>query len=505
MNVLLVDDEPLITEGIEKLLKKTTGNTKNFTTFKTTSGIEALKILNEVAIDILLTDIRMPDTDGLALAKKARCVQKQIKIIFISSYDDFSYLKQAILIGSSDYLLKPVDPIELATTFGKLTREIKEEKLFQHLKNNQQIDVFRVNLLRKLLHQEISSTELAKWQDILEPITDWQNYTITYLEGAFYNDKLFERVSEQLSVLFVQPYSLLLEPNKLLLFFSPKEEQHYRLSIQYLCETFDLFAVIGSGCHSLIEITHSYRSIEPFMESKNILENPLVIDLFPKTTLINEYQLTQKIYFKSLAYLENQSIEAFQQLAIANIDQWKDHPIQSLVCHYLLIALHKGIATLEKQEQAYQELQPLIYALKTADKSVFKKKIGTICSKLTEISCTTKSHSPVIDQILYLVNQDFTKRYSLKSLAERFHMNPAYLGQLFLKELNMSFSEYDKKIRMREANQRIKESTERITVIAKALGYDDISLFYRHYKKEYGITPNKARKFENEREPLNLK
>ena len=41
MNVLLVDDEPLITEGIEKLLKKTTGNTKNFTTFKTTSGIEA--------------------------------------------------------------------------------------------------------------------------------------------------------------------------------------------------------------------------------------------------------------------------------------------------------------------------------------------------------------------------------------------------------------------------------------------------------------------------------
>ncbi|ENZ5661950.1 helix-turn-helix transcriptional regulator [Enterococcus hirae] len=241
------------------------------------------------------------------------------------------------------------------------------------------------------------------------------------------------------------------------------------------------------------------------MESKNILENPLVIDLFPKTTLINEYQLTQKIYFKSLAYLENQSIEAFQQLAIANIDQWKDHPIQSLVCHYLLIALHKGIATLEKQEQAYQELQPLIYALKTADKSVFKKKIGTICSKLTEISCTTKSHSPVIDQILYLVNQDFTKRYSLKSLAERFHMNPAYLGQLFLKELNMSFSEYDKKIRMREANQRIKESMERITVIAKALGYDDISLFYRHYKKEYGITPNKARKFENEREPLNLK
>ena len=150
MNVLLVDDEPLITEGIEKLLKKTTGNTKNFTTFKTTSGIEALKILNEVAIDILLTDIRMPDIDGLALAKKARCVQKQIKIIFISSYDDFSYLKQAILIGSSDYLLKPVDPIELATTFGKLTREIKEEKLFQHLKNNQQIDVFRVKFVAEI-------------------------------------------------------------------------------------------------------------------------------------------------------------------------------------------------------------------------------------------------------------------------------------------------------------------------------------------------------------------
>lgn len=493
MKVLLVDDEPLIIEGIEKLLNKI--ENIHLRIFKTTSSIEALEILKKVSIDILVTDIRMPNIDGLVLAKKARNIREQLKIIFVSSYDDFSYLKEAIVIGSSNYILKPIDPSELTATFGKLAKEINERRLSENLKGTGQTDIFRDNLLRKLLRQNLSQEEFEKWHEILHPIAGWPNYSIIYLEGAFYDNQLLDHVVECLSSLFVNHYSLLMEPNKFVILFSPQKEQHYRQSVQYLSEHFDLFAVIGIDSQSLLEVSRSYRSIEPFTEARGFLEKYEVIDLFQKTNLIIEYNIEQEIFFKSIELLEKQKVDEFQKTATLCIDHWSGHPFQPMVFKYLLVAIHKGLITLEKKEPSFQEIRTQLTELQNGDKIEFKEKLFHLCSHLMQkINETSNSYSPVIYQILNLLKKDFTIRHSLKSLADQFHMNPAYLGQLFLKELNMSFSEYDKKMRMKEANQRIKKSTERIIVIAKELGYEDISLFYRHYKKEYGVTPNKARK-----------
>ena len=104
MNVelLIVDDEVQIRMGIEKGIPW-----KNFGITKVTSapnGIEALRILEEEPVRILITDIRMPGINGLELAQKAKEIRPDIRIIILSGYSEFEYAKKAINIGVGDYL-----------------------------------------------------------------------------------------------------------------------------------------------------------------------------------------------------------------------------------------------------------------------------------------------------------------------------------------------------------------------------------------------------------------
>jgi two-component system response regulator YesN len=91
------------------------------------NGREALEMVKTHSPDILITDICMPLMDGLELAGEVRAMDRNIKIIIISGYDDFSYARKAISLGVKDYLLKPFLPRELFVLLDKTAREIEDE------------------------------------------------------------------------------------------------------------------------------------------------------------------------------------------------------------------------------------------------------------------------------------------------------------------------------------------------------------------------------------------
>ncbi len=112
MTILIVDDDKLICENIKSKLLRLKHN-KTLDIIFAHSTTEAEILYDKLLPDILLTDICMQGLSGLVLLEKVMQKEHLAKSFVISSYDDYSYVRKAFLLGAVDYLLKPIDIEEL--------------------------------------------------------------------------------------------------------------------------------------------------------------------------------------------------------------------------------------------------------------------------------------------------------------------------------------------------------------------------------------------------------
>ncbi|OZB98892.1 response regulator [Paenibacillus sp. XY044] len=101
--------------------------------------------------------------------------------------------------------------------------------------------------------------------------------------------------------------------------------------------------------------------------------------------------------------------------------------------------------------------------------------------------------SKLVNRILLMIKMEYAQNITLKSVAERFQMNSTYLGQLFLKETGMKFSEYLMAYRMLLAEDRIRSTDEKISYIAFSVGYNNLNYFYTHFQSFFGKSPSELR------------
>ena len=92
------------------------------------SGIEALDIMQETKPDIVLTDIEMPYMDGLMLSKQIKSQFIDVYIVILTAHEQFSYAQQAITIGVSDFILKPINAEVIKNTLIKLRDKIIKQR-----------------------------------------------------------------------------------------------------------------------------------------------------------------------------------------------------------------------------------------------------------------------------------------------------------------------------------------------------------------------------------------
>lgn len=84
------------------------------------NGRDALEILKKQTFDLIFTDIRMPFVDGIEMLRKLSEQDNKTPVVFASSYDEFEYARQGLILGAFDYLLKPVDEKKLAEVLQHL-------------------------------------------------------------------------------------------------------------------------------------------------------------------------------------------------------------------------------------------------------------------------------------------------------------------------------------------------------------------------------------------------
>ncbi|MGO4370161.1 response regulator transcription factor [Paenibacillus sp. 2TAB19] len=119
MNVLLVEDEIKIRQGLRKAIEDVITNGLRLT--EASNGLEAIEWLQtQERVDLLITDIRMSEMDGLELLKRLKQTNREMPIIVISGHDEFVYAREAMRYGAIDYLLKPIDRVELARVIARV-------------------------------------------------------------------------------------------------------------------------------------------------------------------------------------------------------------------------------------------------------------------------------------------------------------------------------------------------------------------------------------------------
>ncbi|MFD2329544.1 response regulator [Cohnella sp. GCM10020058] len=131
--MMIVEDEPAIHRSLRKLVETSGFDVR--IAGEAEDGAEALLLLEEVAPDIVVTDIRMPEMDGLAFIKAAREASPHIRFIILTGYERFDYAREALRHGVSDFLLKPIDPDQFVQTLGKLLQELADSEA-RHARHN---------------------------------------------------------------------------------------------------------------------------------------------------------------------------------------------------------------------------------------------------------------------------------------------------------------------------------------------------------------------------------
>jgi len=137
--VIIADDEIKIRTGIVKLIDFTLLGFTNIRTAK--DGNEVLKLFREEQSELIITDIRMPGMDGIALIKNLKDISPDVEIIIISGYNDFENAKEAIKYGVKDFIIKPIDPDELSAALNKISISLSYKQSTDNM-INQAISMF---------------------------------------------------------------------------------------------------------------------------------------------------------------------------------------------------------------------------------------------------------------------------------------------------------------------------------------------------------------------------
>lgn len=165
MKVLIVDDEIFSIKILETLINwKALGIDPPE---HARSGQEALQMFLTFQPDILVTDIRMPEMSGLELSEKVLRAYPETKIILMSAFADFTYIKEGMRLGCIDYILKPIDETEFEKTLKRIVNIIEGEKEQEetHLKNASKVDDLNLFQYMRTGHgrNKVAANEIARF------------------------------------------------------------------------------------------------------------------------------------------------------------------------------------------------------------------------------------------------------------------------------------------------------------------------------------------------------
>lgn len=520
-HLIIVDDKKSIRDGLKKFIDwKELG----FTVIGDfSSAAEAVRFIESECVDVMMTDIVMPDVNGLELMREVKLINPEIKVIILSAYEKFEYAQEAVRLGAIHYLTKPVNLDKLKAEFNHLRQMLEEEEILRHQKKEYHtfaVERFFNNLVNNIypdtaaIRKKAGENNLSLGEGsfcILRVIPEYTAHSEKELDSSSFQllkSMIANHISDSLSRIgkvFLFHTSL----TELSALFFPNPDAAVKDSLE------QLRADIKSSLNSdvLIGAGRVYDNIryapDSFAEAGKALEYRIIkrtvnvlfyqelSDFFKGRSLITPKM--EEIILNHLSMKEEGLLKKYILDIMTNALNIGYNNISILydVCIELLLIINKFLTanvdkktSIEKndyfsiksllQKQNYEEIRDFMLEYLEDSFAIIRNN-------------DEKSACLIIESAKKYIKEHYNEEITLSKLSEVVYVNPIYLSRLFKEKEGQNFIDYLTGIRIGHAKLLLEDLSLRVYDITEMVGYESRKHFGKIFKETTGMSPREYR------------
>jgi Response regulator containing CheY-like receiver domain and AraC-type DNA-binding domain len=532
LKVLIVDDEVLTRTNIKTLIN---WQEKGYEICgEAVNGLNAIELIQTTEIDIVITDMKMPVLDGIGLIEFISKGYPYIKVVALSGYEDFDYVKKSMKNGAIDYILKhklDSETLIKALETAKIDIVNVKEEFNKKQEIEQQINSAKTVLKHKFIMQLISgemlSRDLIKQSielmglglnigNIIVVCVEIDDYFLIE-EGYSIKDKnriikAFEDISEQILNECGKSIIEYINNGKFVVIFSFQNIcsemaiynevntaiQRIKTSIKRYLNITACFG-ISNLCSNIQDISKHFNEAEMILKDKFYKGKDKVLNQSNfKATKENFFALSLTdekdiiMFTKSIdrENLNNRINEIFNKIILNNISYKSTQMIAAeLISIVNKIVRESGIdiskiynnndipySKLQKYNTAMDIKQWIISIYENLIKSIEELKIQPVYSSYTK-------------KTIEFINANYFKNISLTDAANYIGVNSSYLSRIFKEDCKKGFVEYVNSVRVEKAKLLIENGDIKLKDIVNKVGFSSYNYFFKVFKDLIGMTP----------------
>lgn len=527
MTVLVVDDQVSVVSALISGIEwKKIGISA---VLKAYNAFEAKEILRTRPVDIMLCDIEMPAEDGLELFRWSKEHSYRLECIFLTSHADFYYAKEALQLGSFDYILQPARYEDVQAALQRVIAKVDNKREYEtyysygRLLRNER-GILQDSVLGRFLHT--GNTDNKGLEEALlqlnTGLTSKRRFCLALLqiigppdshEEESENDELFRygitNILCELSDDYGQRALLLKYDGDCYAFILYSEgEPLNEESFAGLLQRFIDVCVRYYHCR----IAAYVAGITDF------LELPVQIKALTELRDDNVIHASRIFYTWEKAQKEHGLVFSFNQRRWSTLAQQGDFRAAEVEIDDCLNLMESSSAiNAEQLQNFYQDFVQLVFNVlsdmglgmsdvlpipaqrelfMSAPRSVgeMREILRIVSGAIEKAAGSSRDEEGQVETMVRYIHENIEKDIRRSDLAATVFLSPDYVSHLFRQKMNMSLSDFVISEKMRVARSLLRTSRLPISVIAVKVGYSNFSHFSKTYKRIYGISPAGERK-----------
>lgn len=536
IKTMIVDDEARIRKSIERLVQSC--GTHFEIVAACADGKEALQYMHDTggAVDIVISDVKMPEMDGMQFVREAK-KHYTFSPLFISGYDDFEYLRDALREGAADYILKPIDREQLRARIAEISNSIMNQRrqLYRMTEMERKAQqLLHAKQTQALIEATSTSVDLARlgyWVDdfpkgvyLLMNISldalpfkaraytdqDWKAYSYALeniiseivsnpTQGALSDSWLWRGDSGFWVLLYgtdafdTEPFRTHAMALSEQICASISRHTPFTATITQADPVEDLYLLRNAKQTALSLV--NYRFIlggnrifrSDLLEREGKLDTGKMDAPFVQTV----QRLKLNVQRSDLEGAMSEMRKCFEQL------EKSDSPLHiGRLVQYLCIQIHSVWMESSEAGEAGNALEQALQTMKRAVnlhqmKSEMKQWIEGIAEAIRQ-EREQQSDKPV-EQARTWIMEHLHEELTVKLVADHVHMNPTYFCKYFKTQTGETIFNFITRMRVEKAKTLLRDRGSKLQDISLQVGYQDTKYFSKLFKQLVGQTPSQYR------------